>query len=251
MFLKEKDKIKKEIVIGTRFFEKDPSKIAIIERFVQRALNCVDRVLVAINTKEDKTGAIEREELMIPGVEVFSVTPWGEFVPALNTLISKAKLSQAKFLLFASSEMNFSDEHILRLQSHMDKNTLVAGAVLPGHIFKEGEQEGTGLTVPWNTFSVWNLEYLSRTGFPLIGDALFDKKSAGVEEVITIALLQKLYPFLTAKLIKLHGIERETDLWDEWRRSRYRVELANRVRFPDAQMRVFNIPPPKIIHISG
>ncbi len=163
----------------------------------------------------------------------------------------KLVLTLILFLLIASAEMRFGSEHFLKLQKQMDENTLVTGAVFPGHVFNEGEQAGTGLTVPWNTFSLWNLEYLSRTGFPLIGDALFDTKKAGVEEVITIALLQRIYPFLTAKLLELPGAERETDLWDEWRKARYKIELANRIACPAAQMKVFNIPPPKIIHLRG
>lgn len=239
----------KKIIIGTRFFEKHPSKLVIIEKFINRAIACVDNVLVAVNTNEDKTGVLNDDKLRLPGVDIFGVTPWGEFIPALNNLISKAKINGADLLLIASAEINFFPKHVLELQKHMQEDTLVAGSVFPGHIFSEGEQEGNGRTVPWNTFSLWNLDYLSRTGFPLIGDALFDRKSAGVEEVITIALLQKIYPFLKAKLIKLTGIERETCLWDDWRQARYGAELASRISCPAAQMKVFNIDSPRILHI--
>jgi len=240
---------KNKILIGTRFFEREPNKIEIIEGFVRQALACSDQVLVAINTEEDKTEAINHHRLKLPGVEVFGVTPWGKFIPALNTLISKAKLKGADSILLASAEMRFSQEEFSQLKIYLDENTLVVGAVLPGHDFQEGERVGNGRTVPWNTFSLWNLEYLSRTGFPLISDAFFNGDKSGVEEVTTIALLQKMYPFLKAKLIKLPGITRETDSWDKWRLERHQRELENRIRCPEAQMKVFNILSPKIIHI--
>lgn len=245
------EKLENKIFIGTRFFEKKPDKIKIIEEFANQALLSGTPLLVAVNIKEDKTGAINNPKLKIPGVQVFGVNPWGKFIPALNTLVSKAKANGADFLLLASSEMRFTPHHLYQLQTFMDKDTLVVGAALPGHDFREGEREGNGRTVPWNTLSLWNLEYLSRTGFPLISDALADGKNAGVEEVSTIALLQKIYPFLAAKLVNLPGITRETKYWDEWRLKRYETELGNRISCPEAQMKVFNIPAPKIIHIKS
>lgn len=244
-------KIENKILIGTRFFEKKPDKIKIIEEFAHQALLCGTPLLVAVNIREDKTGVINNPKLKLPGIQVFGVNPWGKFIPALNVLVSKAKTNGADFLLLASAEMRFTPQHFYQLQTFMDKDTLVVGAALPGHDFQEGEREGNGKTVPWNTLSLWNLEYLSRTGFPLISDALADGKNAGVEEVSTIALLQKIYPFLAAKLVQLPGIIRETKYWDEWRLKRYQQELDNRISCPAAQMKVFDIPAPKIIHIRG
>lgn len=245
------EKLANKILIGTRFFERKPDKIKIIEEFARQALLCGTSVLIAVNIKEDKTGAINNPQLKVPGVDIFGVNPWGKFIPALNTLVYKSRNSGAEFLLLASAEMRFTPAHFSQLQSFIDKDTLVVGAVLPGHDFQEGERPGNGRTVPWNTLSIWNLDYLSRTGFPLISDALADGKNAGVEEVSTIALLQKIYPFLTAKLVKLTGITREIKYWDEERLQRYQIELANRISCPEAQMKVFNIPAPKIIHINA
>jgi len=243
-------KIANKTFIGTRFFEKKPDKIKIIEEFANQALLCGTPLLVAVNIREDKTGAINNPKLKIPGVEVFGVNPWGKFIPALNILVSRAKTSGADFLFLASAEMRFTTQHLDQLRAFMDKDTLVVGAALPGHDFQVGERAGNGRTVPWNTLSLWNLEYLSRTGFPLISDALADGKNAGVEEVSTIALLQKIYPFLAAKLVQLPGIFRDTKYWDEWRLKRYQTELDNRISCPEAQMKIFNIPAPKIIHIK-
>lgn len=237
-------------VIGTRFFEREPAKIEIIEGFVNQALLCGNDVLVAVNTEEDKTEAINHSKLKMPGVDVFGVNPWGKFIPALNILISRAKDKGAQSILFASAEMRFAQEHLSQMQSHLDGNTLVVGAALPGHDFIEGEREGNGRTVPWNTLSLWNLEYLSRTGFPLISDAFLNSDKAGVEEVSTIALLQKIYPFLKAKLLQLPGVVRDTSAWDTWRLTRHQRELQNRISCPEAQMKVFNIPPPKVIHLK-
>ncbi len=245
-----KQKLENKIFIGTRFFEKKPDQIKIIEEFANQALLCSAPLLVAVNIQEDKTGAINNPKLKLPGIQIFGVNPWGKFIPALNTLVSKAKTNGADFLLLASAEMRFTSQHFYQLQAFMDEKTLVVGAALPGHDFQEGEREGNGKTVPWNTLSLWNLEYLLRTGFPLISDALADGKNAGVEEVSTIALLQKIYPFLTAKLVQIPGIIRQTKYWDEERLRRYQTELDNRISCPEAQMKIFNIPAPKIIHIK-
>ena len=47
-----------------------------------------------------------------------------------------------------------------------------------------------GNTCPWNTFIVWNLEKLRRTGFPLCSDFV---DPPGMEESAVIALQQKLF----------------------------------------------------------
>lgn len=238
-----------EIAIGTRFWSKNPDRAKDIENFVERAKACVKQVFVAVNTEEDEIGTIKNENLNIPGVSVFGVTPWGKFVPALNAIVIKATLAGAKMLLLASVEINILPEHLLQLKGNMDSTTLVVGAALPGHDLKKGEQIGNGITTPWNTLSLWNLKYLSRIGFPLIGDALFYQKCAGIEEVSTIAVFQRIYPFLKAKLVEIPGIEWNIDHFDSERMEKHLQKMESKFERAELQMQILALPSPLIIHI--
>jgi hypothetical protein len=159
-----------------------------------------------------------------PRLHVLPVTPWGQFVPALNALISYAAgLDQ---ILFCSAECaTTSAASVDHLFVEMTPDTLVVGAVLPGHdtskkIDHEKDRDAatttttgvgrrnerqvvvalTGRTTPWNTLAVWDLRKLSLTGFLLVSEGLFDDddndngsvSTAGVEEAVAIAVLQKL-----------------------------------------------------------
>jgi len=130
----------------------------------------------------------------------------------------------------------------------MNEETLVVGAALEGHNLQTGEVEGNGRTVPWNTLSLWNLNYLARTGFPLIGDNPFKPENAGVEELTAIALLQRLYS-VQAKLVAIPGVKWQTDDFDPKRLERHRQKMQSKIERPQQQMKILDIPTPTIIHI--
>lgn len=103
--------------------------------------------------------------------------------------------------------------------------TLVIGKALDPHAFK-GEEiylgsqatqtehyvELTGLTSPWNTFAIWDLDKLAKvtsmtdeklrlkfffwlqTGFLALSDTNVEPGQSAIEEVPTIALHQRLFP---------------------------------------------------------
>ena len=53
-----------------------------------------------------------------------------------------------------------------------------------GHEFLEGSSNIVrGRTVPWNTLAIWKVDYLSLTGFPLIGDGTAEARNIGGVEV--------------------------------------------------------------------
>lgn len=81
-------------------------------------------------------------------------------------------------------------------------------------------------TTPWNTLCVWNLEKLSLIGFASISDL---GKSAGIEECVVIALLQKLFPKSVAKLVKLEEISWEETFTDEERRKWHEEKMKSKV----------------------
>ena len=179
----------------------------------------------------------EQQSTVVP-LHILPVQPWNQFCPALNALISWACTSDpvtammpsssrdgdGAQILFCSAETTASPATIAALRQHMtDPDTLVTGLVLPGHDYSErgGVQALTGRTTPWNTLALWNLRLLALTGFQLVSEGLIhDKDSqanpdddatdismAGVEEVVAIAVLQRLLgaEHAKAKLIQLNN----------------------------------------------
>jgi hypothetical protein len=167
-------------------------------------------------------------------LHVLPVTPWGQFVPALNALISFAATTTcrgqvdgtmennnraANCILFVSAETTMASRTALQsLLTHLDlETTLVVGARLPGHDYQHIITPGScrsvvklnGRTTPWNTLAVWNLRQLALTGFiPVSEGFLTDAKkepSQGVEEVMAISLLQHIFgpTKAMAKLVQL------------------------------------------------
>lgn len=239
------------LTIGTRFFGKDPSKdLPRLAKFIE-ASHKLGKVFVAINGDEDKVGSLAFCQMNYPDVDAFNVTPWQKFVAPLNAIVYRAALSGGDRLLLASAEFPPEAQQVDALLAHMDDTTVVAGARFPEHQFSEGSVVGTGSTTPWNTFAVWNMTYLARFGFPLLGDAPFDQKMAGVEEVSAIALYQKLYG-LSAKLVSVAGFYEEwnTDGWDADRMSKHEAKIASKVSRPAAQLARADLSAPNVLHIA-
>lgn len=142
-----------------------------------------------------------------PPAELVRIPYWGKFTPPLNILLRHAAINKDEFLLFQSVEVLADHEAISDLLDMMDDDTLVAGlAMEDAHVFVPGWNRLTGLTSPWNTFAIWNVTKLGRTGFLPISDGVhpLSPNDAGVEEVAAIALLQMLFPHTaTAKLVRL------------------------------------------------
>nr|VFJ55102.1 MAG: hypothetical protein BECKFW1821A_GA0114235_105122 [Candidatus Kentron sp. FW] len=72
---------------------------------------------------------------------------------------------------------------------------MVVGAKISDiHADAAGKVPLTGLTSPWNTMALWNLGKLAKTGFLTVSDGLLDDVLGGMEEVVTISLLQHIDP---------------------------------------------------------
>ncbi|GAX26822.1 hypothetical protein FisN_9Lh090 [Fistulifera solaris] len=165
-------------------------------------------------------------------IHVLPVTPWGEFVSALNALVIYArKRLQADRILFLSAETVADHNDIQELLSHLTPDTLVVGGRLPGHAVRgECVTLLSGTTSPWNTLAVWNLHKLSLTGFQLVSDGLLtddkEEPSFGVEEVVAIALLQKLLGTenAKAKLVSLKHVDWQVDSFNDPERRKWQEE---------------------------
>lgn len=184
----------------------------------------------------------------LPVLQVVPVTPWGTFVLALNALLHVAKQDHdADSILFCSAETVVSSaavqvmlpqlwsptnsddaNHATGKEAQQEKeedDTLVVGAVLPGHDYHAplpSTAAGgsltvepialSGVTTPWNTLALWNVRKLALTGFLFVSEGLLtDPQTApslGVEEVATIAVLQQLLGTqrAKAKLVPVPGV---------------------------------------------
>lgn len=211
--------------VGTRIYRRDPkapldqSSLVPLEMFLAKASFYSKHILVAAPLNdvnlctgiEDllrrcKTNPVGQDFIE---TELVKIPYWGKFTPPLNILLRHATLNKDRWLLFQSVEVLAEQRAVTTLLSHMDDKTLVVGLALEhSHRFSEGVQPLTGLTCPWNTFAVWNVEKLGRTGFLPISDGVppLSPEAAGVEELAAIALIQMLFPKnAAAKLVKLHS----------------------------------------------
>lgn len=238
--------------VGTRFFDKkDPQRFSVIEQFVSQARSLVPNVLVAVNNDEDVTNTVARlNSLGILGVEAFSVSPWGRFLMPLNALALKAA-SHGSYLLIVSADIKITSEIINTLEGEMTEDTLVVGGALDSHDLGIGAVAGNGVTVPWHTLALWNLKYLTRTGFSMLEDAPFDPQQSGIGELATIAVLQRLYPNLRAVLMKVPGISLEIAGWSQERLEHQKKKLASKISRGEAVLKFLGLERPIVVHINN
>lgn len=202
----------------------DPS---LIYMWCTHVLNYCDKLIVVVDTKYLQAIQNAKEEFK-ERIEVFHIEPWISFTQPLNLLVEKALSIGAKELLFQSIEVEISLEDMQRLESYLDENTLVVGAKLHD---RHGAKNETciinGWNSPWNTLALWNLEKLSLTGFLSISSGNIEDVPGGIEEVVTISLLQQLKPnTMNAKVINLSSVVWNTT-WESNKREEYHEEKMN------------------------
>lgn len=245
------------LAIGTRYWNKERgSSFDSITEFIKRSLDLAESVIIAVNIVEDKNNTIDtlsnkyghNKKLLIVPVE-----PWG-FTSAMNALVYKSALNGSEFLLTQSVEVKLSNAGLNQMMSHMDDHTLCVGARMEGHEFHKGKTKpATGRTIPWNTCRILNLEYYQHFGFPLVGDAPFDQKYAGVEELSADSLIQLSFTQrdenLSIKLIEVLDIKWETTFEDPERAQKHAVKIKSKVERPAMQMQLMGIPYARVTHI--
>ncbi len=238
--------------IATRYFGTDAqSDLPRLSRFIEHALS-YGIVQVAIDPARDCTHAMEYVSSRYPTVHLLAVQPWQQFAPALNALIFDAARYGAEHILFASVEFPVSLPILHALQAQCDTQTQVVGARFAGHRFAPGWNLCTGLTVPWNTCAMWNMQYLARVGVPLGVDAPFDVKQSGVEEVATVSLIARLYG-AQAKLVHVPGFGEQwnTDGWTPERLELHYRKMASKLERPASQLKWMQLQSPMIEHVIG
>jgi hypothetical protein len=136
----------------------------------------------------------------------------------------------------------------------MQKDTLVSGAKLYGHTFELGyKNNSSGCHCPWNTFALWNNAFLGPFGFQLGGDMPHDRKNAGVEEVLTIGVIQKLFGAENrqVKLVEIPSINDRPDMsnWIQERIESEQTKIESKDKRPRTQLEWAQITGPTVRHI--
>lgn len=247
------DKIK--LAVGTRFWDEMPgSGFVSAQEFIERALTYGNAVFVAVNMDKDKSEALRNLSALYKrhkSVEIFGVSPWQRFVPALNALVYKATIAGMEYLLFQSIETVLPPDGVSRLTAHINDKSICVGAAFPGqHNFKPGRiVEGDGLTVPWNTCAIWALELLGRWGFFLEADNI---STTGMEDGLTLAFLQERYPWAEASLIEIPGIKWDVEFDGRTDKQFYqRKKMESKVPSLKSHLDRLNLRPPKVRHIAA
>ena len=233
-------------------------------------------LLQAVRQMSDKIAAKHQDDNK-PGVKwsihVVPVQPWGRFVPALNALVTHAASDwHASRIMFVSAETTTVGVNAVArlLQEGMSESVLVVGARLAGHdhAVRAGQSQTVALngrTTPWNTLAVWNLPKLSLTGFQLISDGLASDLAppppsagetplmnmGGVEETVTIALLQKVLgpSHAVAKLIAVPDVTWNEKFDDPARQEWHDQKMASKLSRAQRQMDLLGLSG-KVLHMS-
>lgn len=197
-------------------------------------------------------------------------------------------------VLMTSAEVKLTRDAMEMLLSKMtnetkneeEEETLVVGAVLHGHDYAGAgthssssssssspnlsdavEVALTGRTTPWNTCAVWDVHKLALTGFLLVSEGLHyineeeeedgtfnGKVEGGVEEVVTIALLQSILgpKKACAKLVQLprNMVAWEVDDFsnDDKRRAWHERKMKSKVTRAQRQLKLLGLKDGVVIH---
>jgi len=239
-------------IVATRLHttnEDTPIDTEKIDKWCKDVLNYCDLLIVVVDKRYyDTTHNIL--DSYGNRLKLFFIDPWISFTQPLNLLIEKALSLGAKELLFQSIELTISLNDMLILEKHLKKDTLVVGAKICEKHCPENLDYPTiinGWTTPWNTLALWNLEKLALTGFLSISSGNLTNIAGGIEEVVTISLLQKLQPkTMKAKVIKLPSVVWNIEWSSEERNDYHRKKMKSKDKRSQIQLKHLNIQAGKV-----
>jgi UDP-glucuronate 4-epimerase len=186
-------------VHGKTVLRDDPS-LEKLEAFIVASLQYASHIGIAVSdaAKDLKLyNAVNAVVARHPSakISVLYVAQWGAFTPALNALMRHAAslFEGDAHILYQSLEVSCDSRAVQCLRDQLGPSTLVCGAVVDGHSFKQPERRLDGSTCPWNTLALWSLPKLLRTGFLPVSEGTLGAEG-GVEEVVAVAAQQRLFP---------------------------------------------------------
>ncbi|KAG8743714.1 hypothetical protein FRC10_011587 [Ceratobasidium sp. 414] len=208
----------------------DPSPVCAA---VKRALEYSTSVVLAVSLPQNDLYALlaglpenpllhndeQVNEKVVTRVHVlpFTSATYGRFIPALNAIVAFAHTLEFKLVLFQSVEVRVGPEQVKRMADLCDGDVLVVGKAFGAHAFlspSPNTDQGsapvflTGRTCPWNTFAMWDVSKLARTGFLLTSETNTPPHASAIEEAPTIALHQRLFPGQSrALLVRFEAVD--------------------------------------------
>nr|VFK60590.1 MAG: hypothetical protein BECKTUN1418D_GA0071000_11307 [Candidatus Kentron sp. TUN] len=241
----DQDHSKTRRIVGTRLYGMGAANISApdwMREWCGHALGYADAVLIAAD-RGCHSLLLEQLYDHESRVTVLLVEPWLGVTHPLNTLVEKALLDGASELILQSGEVWMEKPCIEAMSHHLEENTLVVGAKMSdSHADSTGLVPLTGLTSPWNTMALWNLEKLARTGFLTVSSGLLDGIPGGMEEIVTISLLQQLDPeYCLAKIFTAPGLDWRTDQMKPERRALHEAKMQTKRRRAEQQLRHLGI----------
>lgn len=206
-------------------------------------LNYCDKLIVVVDSIYLEAIQNAKEDFK-DKIEIFHINPWISFTQPLNLLVEKALSIGAKELLFQSIEVDIALSDMEKLETHLTKDTLVVGAKLD-ETHGDKKQICTtldGWNTPWNTLALWNIDKLGLTGFLTVSSGNLEGVSGGIEEVVTISLLQQLKPnTMKAKVINLSSVKWNTDWNSEQREEYHRQKMESKNKRSQIQLQKLGI----------
>jgi len=183
----------------TRYYGANEKDLEQLYRFIKQAQTYSNRILIGVNIEKDLTDCInkysQQENFSNISVEFIPIKPWIGISTPLNILLNHIPLNETSVLI-QSVEIQCTSYHINYLQTYLKENdVLCVGVALDGHQIIDNQSNKIylplqGDTSPWNTFIIWNLDKLRRTGFPICCDFV---NPPGMEDSAVIGLQQKLF----------------------------------------------------------
>lgn len=231
--------------------ESIPIDLGRLTHWCEHVLNYCDLLIVVVDQRYFETAG---KMLMSFGekIKVFHIHPWISYTQPLNMLVEKALSIGAKELLFQSIEVEISIKDMVELESYLTDDTLVVGAkLLDRHGHEEEICTIDGWTTPWNTLALWNINKLGLTGFLSISSGNLPEIPGGVEEVVTISLLQHLKKDeMKAKIIDLPSVIWQTEWECEDREKYHEAKMASKDERSQIQLKTLGIKAGSVIMIG-
>ena len=172
------------------------------------------------------------------------VNDWSKATESLNKILCQAIFLGGNKLLLQSREVNVSSADVKTLSDRLSLDTLVVGAkMISNHGGAAGVKKIDGINSPWNTLALWNLSKLKWTGFIEVSNEKLGIPS-GMEEVITISILQQLYPNEAhAKLVELSKLNWRAT-WNSKERQKYHQEkMSSKLWRAEMQLKHSKVKP--------
>lgn len=240
-------------IVATRLHtsnESIPIDLDKLKHWCEKVLDYCELLIVVVDQRYfDSAGKM----LMSYGekIKVFHIHPWISYTQPLNLLVEKALSMGAKHLLFQSIEVDISMEDIQKMEQHLTVDTLVVGGKLTDrHGHSDEICKIDGWTTPWNTLALWDIDKLGLTGFLSISSGNLTGIPGGVEEVVTISLLQHLKPTsMKAKIIELPSVVWQTTWECEDREKYHQEKMASKEERSLIQLNALGIKPGEVIMI--